>query len=254
MSAHQAEHRVTMMARLLGVSTSGFYAWKVRAPSERALENEKLLDRIRAFHLDSDGNYGRLRITKDLREDPDTTWHKVSHNRVGRLMRVAGLVGVTRRKGCWTTVRDRGVQPAPDLVHRDFVASAPNQLWVADITYVPTWAGFLFLSVVLDVFSRRIVGWAMANHLRAELILDALEMAIARRKPESVIHHSDQGCQGGFKWSSQHLTSRSCDDDSKTAMFRSSRATQDAVAWPAHGGALRGAATILGRDCDRRLE
>ena len=195
MSAHQAEYRVTMMARLLGVSTSGFYAWNAREPSKRAIENEKLLDRIRAFHLDADGNYGRLRITKDLREAEDTTWHKVSHNRVGRLMRTAGLAGVTRRRECWTTTRNRGVKPAPDLVHRDFVASAPNQLWVADITYIPTWAGFLFLAVVLDVFSRRIVGWAMANHLRTELILDALEMAIARRKPESVIHHSDQGCQ-----------------------------------------------------------
>ncbi len=195
MSAHQAEHRVTMMARLLGVSTSGFYAWKSREPSARALANEALLDRIRSFHLDSDGNYGRLRITKDLHEDADVAWQKVGHNRVGRLMRAAGLVGVTRRKECWTTTRNRGVKPAPDLVRRDFVASAPNQLWVADITYIPTWAGFLFLAVVLDVFSRRIVGWAMANHLRTELILDALEMAISRRKPENVIHHSDQGCQ-----------------------------------------------------------
>ena len=97
-------------------------------------------------------------------------WHHVGHNRVGRLMRKAGLVGVTRRRECWTTVRDRGVQPAPDLVRRDFVADAPNQLWVADITYIPTWSGFLYLAVVLDVFSRRIVGWSMANHLRTELI------------------------------------------------------------------------------------
>jgi putative transposase len=195
MSAHQAEHSVTMMARLLGVSTSGFYAWKVREPSDRALENEKLLDLVRQFHSESDGNYGRLRITKDLHEGEDDMWHHVGHNRVGRLMRAAGLRGVTRRKECWTTTRDHGVRPAPDLVHRDFVAEAPNQLWVADITYIPTWAGFLFLAVVLDVFSRRIVGWSMANHLRTELILDALEMAIARRKPENVIHHSDQGCQ-----------------------------------------------------------
>ena len=195
MSAHQAEYRVTMMARLLGISTSGFYAWKDREPSARAIENERLLERIRTLHLESDGNYGRLRIWKDLLEDEDTMWHHVGHNRVGRLMRKAGLVGVTRRRECWTTVRDRGVQPAPDLVRRDFVADAPNQLWVADITYIPTWSGFLYLAVVLDVFSRRIVGWSMANHLRTELILDALEMGIARRKPANVIHHSDQGCQ-----------------------------------------------------------
>ena len=191
MSAHQADHRITTMSRLLGVSPSGYYAWKLREPSARAQANERLLERIRTHHLNSDGNYGRIRILKDLHAEGVA----VGHNRVARLMRKAGLVGVTRRKGCWTTVRDRDAQPAPDLVKREFVADAPNQLWVADITYIPTWAGFLFLSVVLDVFSRRIVGWAMANHLRTELILDALEMALARRRPQDVIHHSDQGCQ-----------------------------------------------------------
>lgn len=195
MSAHQTEHRITTMAALLGVSPSGYHAWKKRPPSKRRIENERLLECIRTFHLDSDGNYGRLRIRKDLIEGEDARWHKVGHNRVGALMRKAGLVGVTRRKQCWTTVRDKGARPAPDLVHRKFVATEPNQLWVADITYIPTWAGFLFLAVVLDVFSRRIVGWSMANHLRTELILDALEMAIDRRKPDGVIHHSDQGCQ-----------------------------------------------------------
>ena len=195
MSAHQTEHRITTMAHLLGVSRSGYHAWKNRRPSQRSIENGRLLERIRKYHLDSDGDYGRLRIRKDLLEGEDAEWHRVGHNRVGRLMREAGLVGVTRRKQCWTTVRDRGARPAPDLVHRKFVAEAPNQLWVADITYIPTWAGFLFLAVVLDVFSRRIVGWSMANHLRTELILDALEMAIDRRKPDGVIHHSDQGCQ-----------------------------------------------------------
>ena len=195
MSAYQTEHRVTTMARLLGVSPSGFYAWKLREPSAREVDNTKLLERIRTHHASSDGNYGRLRILEDLRHEEATTWHRVGHNRVGRLMREAGLVGVTRRKQCWTTIRDRGVQPAPELVHREFVADAPNKLWVADITYIPTWAGFLYLAVVLDAFSRRIVGWSMANHLRTELILDALEMALARRKPKSVIHHSDQGCQ-----------------------------------------------------------
>jgi putative transposase len=191
MSAHQAEHRITTMSRLLGVSSSGYYAWKLREPSARTRANEELLDRIRLHHQNSDGNYGRTRILKDLHADGLV----VGHNRVGRLMRTAGLVGVSRRKGCWTTVRDRDAQPAPDLVKRDFVADAPNKLWVADITYIPTWTGFLFLAVVLDVFSRRIVGWAMANHLRTELILDALEMALARRRPQDVIHHSDQGCQ-----------------------------------------------------------
>lgn len=191
MSAHQAEHRITTMSRLLGVSTSGYYAWKLRAPSARATANARLLERIRTHHANSDGNYGSPRIVKDLRAEGLT----VSQKRVARLMRRAGLVGVSRRKGCWTTVRDRDARPAPGLVQRTFVADAPNKLWVADITYVPTWAGFLYLSVVLDVFSRRIVGWAMANHLRTELILEALDMALFRRRPKDVIHHSDQGCQ-----------------------------------------------------------
>jgi len=157
-----------------------------------AIEGEQqLLGRIRTHHVNSDGNYGSPRILKDLRAEGLA----VSQKRVARLMRKAGLVGVSRRKGCWTTIRDRDARPAPDLVQRTFVADAPNKLWVADITYVPTWAGFLYLSVVLDVFSRRIVGWAMANHLRTELILEALDMALVRRRPQDVIHHSDQGCQ-----------------------------------------------------------
>ncbi len=119
----------------------------------------------------------------------------MSDKRIARLMRERKIQGASRRKGYTTTVRDRGARPAPDLVERKFKATAPDQLWVADITYVPTWAGFLFLAVVLDVFSRRVVGWAMANHLRTELVLDALNMALYRRRPTNVIHHSDQGCQ-----------------------------------------------------------
>jgi len=116
------------------------------------------------------------------------------------------LAGACHRQGGPTTTRrDREARPAPDLVDRNFTAEAPDQLWVADITYVPTLAGFLYLAVVLDAFSRRVVGWAMANHLRTELVLDALEMAVAQRRPKDVIHHSDQGSQLGFKWSSQHL-------------------------------------------------
>lgn len=191
MKANQATHEVTTMCRALGVSTSGFYAWRDRPPSARTVEDGKLLERIRAFHATSDGTYGVPRIYKDLAE----AGARVGRKRIARLMRTAGLRGVSRRKGCWTTIRDKHARPAPDLVQRQFVADAPNQLWVADITYVPTWAGFLYLAVVLDVFSRRIVGWAMANHLRTELILEALDMAVWRRRPDNVIHHSDQGCQ-----------------------------------------------------------
>ena len=127
-------------------------------------------------------------------------------------MREAGLVGASHRHGGpITTRRNKDDRPAPDLVDRDFNAAGPNQLWVADITYVPTMAGFLYLAVVLDAWSRKIVGWAMANHLRAELVLDAMEMAVAQRRPKDVIHHSDQGSQGGINWSSQHNREEGCD-------------------------------------------
>jgi putative transposase len=191
MSEHQAVYRIRVMCRVLGVSASGYYAWEQREPSARTRANEQLRERIRAVHAGSRETYGAPRVIADLRADGDV----VGHNRVARLMRQAGLVGASRRKGCWTTRRDTNARPAPDLVERKFVAKAPDRLWVADITYVPTWAGFLYLAVVLDVFSRRIVGWAMANHLRTELILAALDMALLRRRPQDVIHHSDQGCQ-----------------------------------------------------------
>ena len=155
------------------------------------MANTELLERIRTLHAKSRQTYGVPRMMVELAEAGET----VGHNRVARLMRENGLVGASRRKGCWTTRRNKDARPAPDLVERKFVADAPNRLWVADITYIPTWAGFLYLAVVLDVFSRRIVGWAMANHLRAELIVAALDMALDRRRPQDVIHHSDQGCQ-----------------------------------------------------------
>jgi transposase InsO family protein len=200
MSEHQAVYPIRAMCRVLGVSASGYYAWEQREPSAREQANAELRDRVVAIHTKSRGTYGAPRVLAELKDDGLA----VGHNRVARLMREAGLQGASRRKGCWTTRRHKDARPAPDLVERKFVAEALDRLWVADITYVPTWAGFLFLAVVLDVFSRRIVGWAMANHLRTELILDALDMAVARRRPQGVIHHSDQGCQPGFKWSSQH--------------------------------------------------
>jgi putative transposase len=148
-------------------------------------------DRIEALHRKSRGNYGRPRLQADLRDEGI----RMSDRRVARLMRERNIQGATRRKGVITTVRDHDARPAPDLVDRKVTAAGPDQLWVADITYVPTWSGFLFVAIVLDVFSRRVVGWAMANHLRTELVLDALNMALYRRKPTNAIHHSDQGCQ-----------------------------------------------------------
>jgi len=182
---------IATMCRLLGVSASGYYAWQNRRPSARAVGDAVLLKRIREIHAVSRGTYGAPRIHAELAAEGI----HVGHKRIARLMRVAGLAGVSRRKGPRTTQRRQGARPAPDLVERDFTAERPDQLWVADITYVPTWAGFLYLAVVLDAFSRRVVGWAMAMHLRTQLVLDALDMALGQRRPRDVVHHSDQGSQ-----------------------------------------------------------
>ncbi len=193
MKANQAQHAVRRMCRLLGVSPSGFYAWKERPPSKRTLSNAKLLERIRHHHAASDGTYGAVRIAEDLREE--RPGERVGRHRVARLMRKNGLVGVTRRRGFVTTIRGNDEAPATDLVDRNFVVDGPDQLWVADITYVPTWAGFLYLAVVLDAWSRRVVGWSMQTTLATEGVLDALNMAVAQRQPRGVIHHSDHGSQ-----------------------------------------------------------
>jgi putative transposase len=179
------------MCRVLEVSTSGYYAWRKRSASERARVDAILLRQIRTAHAASDGTYGAPRIHAEL----VAAGVEVGRERVARLMREAGIVGVHRRPFLVTTTRGNGRQ-APDLVERQFAAEGPNRLWVADITYIPTWAGFLYLAIVLDVFSRKIVGWSMATHLRTELVIEALEMAAAQRKPkQKVIHHSDQGSQ-----------------------------------------------------------
>ncbi len=191
MRAHQAEFRITTMARVLGVSTSGYYAWLKRPRSAREKSDAALVERMQAIHKRSRGTYGAPRIQAELADDGVL----VSRKRVARLMRESGLSGVSRRKRPTTTRRAASARPAPDLVDREFAAEAPDRLWLADITYVPTLSGFLYLAVVLDVFSRRIVGWAMDSSLATELVVGALEMAIAQRRPGEVIHHSDQGSQ-----------------------------------------------------------
>lgn len=191
MKANQTVFPIRLMCAVLGVSASGYYAWRTRAPSTRAQANTVLLEEIRRLHRASRDSYGVLNIREDLRE----LGQRINHKRIARLMRTAGLRGITRRKFRGTTQRDAAAIGAADLVERQFVATAPNQLWVADITYVPTWAGFLYLAIVLDVFSRRIVGWAMHTTLETTVVLDALNMAIGQRQPANVIHHSDHGCQ-----------------------------------------------------------
>jgi putative transposase len=189
--SYQAHYDVVTLCRVLGVSPSGYYAWRKRAPSARHQADIVLGDRIEALHRQSRQTYGRPRLKEDLRDEG----FRVSDKRIARLMRERRLHGASRRKGFKTTIQDRSACAAPDLVNRNFKADRADQIWVADITYIPTLAGFLFLAVVLDVFSRRVVGWAMATHLRTELVLDALDMAVLRRKPKGVIHHSDKGCQ-----------------------------------------------------------
>jgi putative transposase len=180
------------MCRVLEVSTSGYYAWLKRGKSLRQKEDESLGKRVKKIFWWARGTYGAPRIQKELKAEGT----QIATKRVARLMRGNHLAAISRRKWVTTTVRDRSARPAPDLVERNFTATAPNQLWVADITYIPTSSGFLYLAVVLDVWSRKVVGWAIENHLRSELVVAALNMALEQRKPaKGVIHHSDQGCQ-----------------------------------------------------------
>src|SRR5262245_21460112 len=195
------------MCRVLGVSRSGFHAWERRPLSERDRVDGQLLERIRRMHERSRGSYGSRRIFLDLREDGV----RVGKKRVERLMRSAGLSGYMKRRKGKTTIRVQGVRPASDLVGRDFNPTAPDRLWCADIKEVANWEGKLYLASVLDCFSRRVVGWSMRDDLKAELVVDALAMAVARRRPPTgLIHHSDRGSLGGFNWSSQHLVWRWC--------------------------------------------
>ena len=191
MKANQADHRVATMCRVLGVSSSGYYAWLRRGTSPRARRDGELSARIAAIHHDSRGMYGVPRVHAELAENGE----RVARKRVARLMRAHGLRGVSRRKWTRTTLRDAAETPVPDLVERDFTASRPNTLWVADATYIPTWEGFLFLAVVVDVYSRRVVGWSMGSRLVTALMLDALDMALGQRDARDVIHHSDHGAQ-----------------------------------------------------------
>jgi putative transposase len=191
-AAEKANHSISLMCRLLGGSRSGFHAWERRLPSDRALADAWLVDRIAKIHRESRGTYGARRVHAALGQQGI----HVGRKRVERLMRAQRLSGAVPRKRARTTIRVAGVRAAANLVGRDFVPSRPNQLWVADIKYIPTAAGRLYLAAVVDCFSRRVVGWSMREDLRAELVVDALEMAVARRRPgPGLVHHSDQGSQ-----------------------------------------------------------
>ena len=183
MRSNQAEFPIETMARSMGVSRIGFYAWQSREPFARDVADRELTDLIRQIHASSRKSNGAPRIHAEL---ANSGVH-VGRKRIESLMKAAGLVGVSRRRGTRATIRDDRVRPSANLVDRNFYADRPNMLWVADITYVPTWASFLYLAVVLDAFSRRIVGWAMGTNLKTQLVFHAMNMAIGQRKPSDVV-------------------------------------------------------------------
>lgn len=191
--ARRSEYGVEPICSVLPIAPSTYYAAKQRPPSQRALRDAKLREEIRKAWKASRGRYGARKVWRELLRQGES----VARCTVERLMRAEGLAGVVRGKRVFTTVPDETVPRPDDLVKRDFSAPAPNRLWVADLTYVRTWAGFVYVAFVFDVYSRFIVGWQAASHLRTDLALDALEMALWQRKGagESLIHHSDRGVQ-----------------------------------------------------------
>ena len=191
-AAERASFPISLACRVLRVSRSGFHAWRGRAPSDRALADAWLTERIREIHANSRATYGSPRVHAELRRQGV----HVGRKRVERLMAAADLSGYVKRRKGKTTIRVQGVRVASDLVERDFNPEAPNRLWASDIKEIPTWEGTLYLASVLDCFSRRVVGWSMRDDMKAELVVEALEMAISRRRPANeLIHHSDQGSQ-----------------------------------------------------------
>ena len=191
-AAEKTNHSIIALCRVHGVSTSGYYQWVGREPSLRARRDAVLSVHVRSVHADSRGTYGAPRVAAQLRRDG----FRVGTQRIARLMREQGLRGSRRRKHKNTTLSDHGLPVAPNHLLRQFDVSERDRVWVGDITYVKTWQGFLYVAVLIDLFSRRVVGWAAEEHMRTELTLDALRMATDRRNPPPLlIHHTDQGSQ-----------------------------------------------------------
>ncbi len=188
----RSEYPVVMMCRVLKVSRSGYYTWRVRPESERSKTDREVTQAIERLHKASKGTYGSPRITADLKDEGN----RHGRHKVARLMRLAGLKGCPKRRFRVTTQRDPSHPVAENLLDQDFTAEAPNQRWASDITYISTHQGWLYLAVVMDLFSRRIVGWSMSRWINRHLVIDALNMAIGTRRPGAeLIHHSDRGSQ-----------------------------------------------------------
>jgi putative transposase len=208
---YRATHGVEPICEVLSeagtqIAPSTYYAAKTRAPSARSVSDAKTTEVLQRVHADNYGVYGVRKMHAELNRQG----HRVARCTVARLMKSAGLRGISRSKGPRTTIPGAGRDTRPDLVQRAFTATAPDQLWVADITYCRTFAGWAYAAFVIDVFSRRVVGWQLSRNLRTGLALDALEMGLWTRERAGhnvtgLTHHSDKGVQGGFNWSSQHL-------------------------------------------------
>jgi putative transposase len=219
----KATHSILTLWRMLGVSRSGYYAWRSRLPSERARFDAVLSEKIETIHRNSRATYGAPRVHAELR----AIGIRCGRKRVARLMRHAKLRGCLRGRRMRTTHCITLQQAAPDLVGRNFAAREPDRLWVADITYVRSREGFLYLAFILDACSRRVVGWSMATHLKTELVVDALQMAIARRKPAAgLVHHSDRGVQ----YTSLSFSKRLEDEGFIPSMGRAGSAYDNALA------------------------
>jgi len=192
MEDHREMFSVTLMSTALEVSRSGYYAWRGRPPSAREMANQELVEDIKAVHKDSREVYGSPRVYWELK----ARGVLCSRNRVARLMRLNHIQGKHRRRYKVTTKANGAHPVAPNLLKRDFTATRPNEKWLADISYIPTYEGWLYLAVLLDLYARRVVGWAMSSRMSVQLPLDALHMAIQRRHPgPGLIHHSDRGSQ-----------------------------------------------------------
>lgn len=203
--AEKGKFTIAMMCRLLKVSRSGYYAQQVRGPSRRQQEDETLSGMIRHYHQESRGCYGSPRIYKDLKE----LGFEVGRHRIARLMRNQGITGDLPKRFKRTTDSNHCFPVANNVLDRKFKADAPNKTWVADITYVRTWEGWLYLATIIDLFSRKVVGWSMATHLGKELALEALNMALGLRTPaEGMLFHSDRGCQYASRDYRQILSQR----------------------------------------------
>ncbi|MEH0938103.1 IS3 family transposase [Micromonospora psammae] len=243
-STPRATFGVKRLCRVLAVSRSGFYRWATSEPARqaRAADEDALAEQIKVIHADSGGAYGSPRVTVELHAQGV----RVNRKRVERLMRQRDVVGRHLRRRKRTTIPDPAVPPAPDLIGRDFTAAAPDQRWCGDIIYLRVGAGWLYLATVIDIATRRLIGWSINTHMRTRLVVDALHAAVAARggRVDGVVFHSDRGAQGEFNWSSQHLVIVEVSDGTTSAAGGSGVAAGDAFAGEADAGTACGARVL----------